>query len=54
VDGSPITYGAAFVRTILLIIDLLFAGLVGAILIWTSDKKQRLGDRLAHTVVVKK
>jgi len=27
--------------------------LLGAILIWTSDKKQRLGDRVAHTVVVK-
>jgi uncharacterized RDD family membrane protein YckC len=52
-DGSPITYGEALIRTILVIIDGLFAYLVGAILIWTSDKKQRLGDRLAHTVVVK-
>jgi uncharacterized RDD family membrane protein YckC len=52
VDGSPIDYGAAAVRTVLLIIDGLFAFLIGAILIWTSDKKQRLGDRVAHTVVV--
>ncbi len=51
-DGAPISYGDAAVRTILRIIDGLFDYLVGAILIWTSDKKQRLGDRLAHTVVV--
>ncbi len=51
-DGSPIDYGAAAVRTILRIIDGLFIYLIGAILIWSSDKKQRLGDRVAHTVVV--
>lgn len=51
-NGAPISYGDAAVRTILRIIDGLFDYLVGAILIWTSDKKQRLGDRLAHTVVV--
>jgi uncharacterized RDD family membrane protein YckC len=51
-DGAPISYGDAAIRTILRIIDGLFDYLVGAILIWTSDKKQRLGDRLAHTVVV--
>ena len=55
-DSSPITYGAAFVRTILLYIDAIpyvVPYLLGAILIWTSDKKQRLGDRVAHTVVLK-
>jgi len=55
-DSSPISYGAAFVRTILLVIDAIpyiVPLLLGAILIWTSDKKQRLGDRVAHTVVVK-
>jgi uncharacterized RDD family membrane protein YckC len=51
-DGGPISYGDAAVRTILRIIDGLIDYLVGAILIWTSDKKQRLGDRLAHTAVV--
>ena len=51
-NGAPISYGDAAVRTILRIIDGLIDYLVGAILIWTSDKKQRLGDRLAHTVVV--
>jgi uncharacterized RDD family membrane protein YckC len=55
-NGGPITYGAAFIRTILLYIDQIpyvIPYLLGAILIWTSDKKQRLGDRVAHTVVVK-
>jgi uncharacterized RDD family membrane protein YckC len=53
-DGAPIDYGEAAVRTVLRIIDGLFDYLVGAIFIWTSDKKQRLGDRVAHTVVVSK
>jgi uncharacterized RDD family membrane protein YckC len=55
-DSGPITYGAAFIRTILLYIDQIpyvIPYLLGAILIWTSDKKQRLGDRVAHTVMVK-
>jgi uncharacterized RDD family membrane protein YckC len=53
-DGAPIDYGEAAVRTVLRIIDGLFDYLIGAILIWTSDGKQRLGDRVAHTVVVSK
>ncbi len=52
-DGSPIDYGEAAVRTILRVIDGLFLYLIGAILIRSSDEKQRLGDRVAHTVVVK-
>jgi uncharacterized RDD family membrane protein YckC len=53
-DGAPIDYGEAAVRTILRVIDGLFDYLIGAIFIWTSDEKQRLGDRVAHTVVVSK
>jgi uncharacterized RDD family membrane protein YckC len=55
-DGTKIDYTDAVVRTILRIIDAIpfvVPYLLGAILIWTSDKKQRLGDRTAHTVVVK-
>ena len=55
-DGSPIDYGAAAVRTILMVIDAIpyfIPYLLGAILIWSSDKKQRLGDRIAHTIVIK-
>jgi uncharacterized RDD family membrane protein YckC len=54
-DHSPITYGEAAVRTILRIIDLIpFIApyLLGAALIWASEHKQRLGDRIANTVVV--
>ncbi|MGZ4864359.1 MAG: RDD family protein [Halobacteriota archaeon] len=55
-DGSKISYVDALVRTILALIDLIpyfIPYLLGAILIWTSDTKQRLGDRVAHTVVIK-
>ncbi len=55
-DHSPISYVGAAVRTVLRIIDLIpFIApyLLGAILIWSSDTKQRLGDRVAHTVVMR-
>ena len=54
-DGSPISWGASTVRNLLRIIDALpDAYILGAILIWTSPRKQRLGDRVAHTVVVRR
>jgi uncharacterized RDD family membrane protein YckC len=53
-DGSPITWSQSLIRNILRIIDCLFAYLVGAIFIWTSPTKQRLGDKAAHTYVVRK
>jgi uncharacterized RDD family membrane protein YckC len=55
-DGTKISYADALVRTILYVIDAIpyiIPYLLGAILIWTSDQKQRLGDRAAHTVVVR-
>ena len=54
-DNSSISYGEAAIRTILRIIDLIpFIApyLLAAVLIWSSEGKQRLGDRVAHTVVV--
>ena len=54
-DGSKIGYVDALVRSLLLIIDAIpyvIPFLLGAILIWTSDTRQRIGDRAAHTVVV--
>lgn len=55
VDGSRIGWGASIIRNILRIIDgLPFFYLLGAILIWTSPQKQRLGDRAAKTVVVRR
>ncbi|MGP8010972.1 MAG: RDD family protein [Halobacteriota archaeon] len=55
-DGAQIDYSEAAVRTILRFLDLIpyiIPYLLGATLIWSSDKKQRLGDRVARTVVVK-
>ena len=53
-NGAPITWTDSLIRNELRIIDGLFSYLVGAILIWTSPLKQRLGDRLANTMVVKR
>jgi uncharacterized RDD family membrane protein YckC len=50
-DGNRIGWTAALVRNAVRIIDVCF-GMVGAILIWTSSRRQRLGDRAAGTVVV--
>lgn len=52
-DGRPIDMEQAFKRNILRVIDGFFVYLIGAVLIWRSDKQQRLGDTLAKTVVVK-
>ncbi len=52
-DGKPIDMTQALIRNLLRIIDGLFVYLIGAILIWRSDKKQRLGDSLAKTIVIK-
>jgi uncharacterized RDD family membrane protein YckC len=52
-DGKPIDMNQAMTRNLLRIIDGIFAYLIGAILIWRSDKKQRLGDNIAKTIVVK-
>ena len=53
-DGAPLDLGTALVRNLLRLVDGQFGYLVGAILVWTSPLKQRLGDRVAHTLVVKK
>jgi uncharacterized RDD family membrane protein YckC len=53
-NGAPCGFGPAFVRNLLRIIDgLPFLYIIGIILISRSAKKQRLGDSLAKTVVVK-
>jgi uncharacterized RDD family membrane protein YckC len=55
--GGALDWQASIVRNILRIVDsipFVVPYLLGAIFIWTSDKRQRLGDRVANTVVVKK
>ncbi len=53
-DGSPCGIGPAIIRNILRIVDSLpFLYIIGMILISRSTKKQRLGDSVAKTVVIK-
>ncbi len=56
-NGFPIDLPAAIIRNILRPIDAIpffLPYLTGIILIQSSSKRQRLGDRLANTVVVSK
>ncbi|MGA8904023.1 MAG: RDD family protein [Candidatus Bathyarchaeia archaeon] len=53
-DGDPCTLGASLKRNILRPIDWLpFFYLIGAIAILSSHDRQRVGDRIAATVVTK-
>lgn len=52
-DGSRCDMSSAFLRSILRFIDSLFIGIVGIIAISTTEKKQRIGDIVANTIVVK-
>lgn len=53
-NGQHIDYGAAAIRTLLRIIDVLPAFyVVGIIFVLVTDRKQRLGDMLADTMVVR-
>lgn len=52
-EGGSIGLGRALVRNLLRIIDMLpFFYILGAILVSSSETKQRLGDRVAGTYVV--
>lgn len=57
VDGSPIGWGGSIMRNLLCVIDgipFFVPYLLGAILVWTSPTRQRLGDRVARTLVVRR
>lgn len=52
--GDAIEYRSAAIRTVLRIIDVLpFLYLIGIIVVMLTDRKQRLGDVVANTVVVR-
>jgi uncharacterized RDD family membrane protein YckC len=53
-DGDDVTLGAALVRNLLRLVDALFFYLVGFLFALTSTRDQRLGDRAAHTIVVRR
>jgi uncharacterized RDD family membrane protein YckC len=52
-DGRKLDWQASVVRNLLRIVDGQFLYLVAAVLVWTSDRRLRLGDRVADTVVVR-
>ena len=52
-NGEPMDWGASVIRNILRLIDGFAFYLVGAIVVWVSKKKQRLGDMAAKTLVVR-
>ena len=53
-EGDSIGFSAAVIRNLLRLVDGLFLYLVGAIFAWSSPLGQRLGDRAASTVVVRR
>ena len=52
-DGGKCGVWASFVRNLIRPLDLLFFGVIGAVSILSGFKRQRLGDRLARTQVVR-
>lgn len=52
-DGKKMTYADALIRSVLRIIDGIGAYLLGFIIILVTEKKQRIGDMAAGTLVVK-
>jgi uncharacterized RDD family membrane protein YckC len=53
-SGEHVTFVAAVVRNLLRVVDALFFYLVGFLFAVTSFRGQRLGDRAAHTMVVRR
>ena len=53
-DGENLTLGAALVRNLIRIVDSLFFYFGGFMFALTSKRGQRLGDRAAHTIVVRR
>jgi uncharacterized RDD family membrane protein YckC len=51
--GNPPGIGKALIRTLLRIIDGIFAYLVGFIIVLSSERRRRLGDMAAGTLVVR-
>ena len=54
VDGHPFSLSDLLLRSLLLLVDFLFTlGGLAALLIFTTDRRQRLGDMAAGTTVIK-
>ena len=53
-DGGPIDWTASIIRNVLRLVDGLVLYVIGFIAICVSKKRQRIGDRVAGTVVVRR
>jgi uncharacterized RDD family membrane protein YckC len=54
IDGNRVSLSDLLLRALLLVMDYLFTlGALGALLISTTDRRQRLGDMAAGTTVIK-
>lgn len=52
-DGSPCGFGGSLVRNLLRVLDGLFYYALGLVVMLVSDRRQRIGDHAARTVVVR-
>ncbi|RKS07173.1 putative RDD family membrane protein YckC [Nocardiopsis sp. Huas11] len=52
-DGSRVSGIRHFVRVLLFIVDGILAGLVGLVVVLASTRRQRVGDMVAETLVVR-
>lgn len=52
-DGSPITFRQAAVRNLLRVVDGFFNYAVGLVVMLVTDDRQRVGDLVADTLVVR-
>lgn len=53
-DGGKCDLQAVLIRSVSRIVDGLFCYFVAAVAVWSSERNQRLGDRLADTLVIKR
>jgi uncharacterized RDD family membrane protein YckC len=54
IDGAAPSWGDLVLRSLLLWVDAIFSGfIIGGLLISSTDRRQRLGDMAAGTVVIK-
>jgi uncharacterized RDD family membrane protein YckC len=52
IDGKQVSLSDFFLRAVFMLIDL-FGGLIGALLILTTERRQRFGDMAAGTISIK-
>lgn len=52
-DGDSISWGQALGRNLLRVVDAFLFYFVAAIFVWSSSRRQRLGDRAANTFVIR-